>query len=608
MIKFGTILKEPITIDDRNLNSLYLAVAIVAIGGILFLCFYPCFYVFKMGAVVLLIIGTPYLRKGLRVQRYFKKLKELKVFNLLPFKVPVKKDNLYIGKGFMWDNRQTQMMQDLARDGIKTYLPENNDLGGRSVLHNVGSDVEEDLFLSVPGFTSHLSLIGETRVGKTRFLEVLLSQIIERGDSLIVMDPKGEDRLLNFCYSQAIESGREKDFIIFCPPFPQASKTYNPIADYVSVTDIADRIVALLPQGGESQAFTNFCHSIILAVAEGLDAIGEVITFDKIERYSFSPEAASDLLVKVIKTFLREKFKKEYPKEVEDPTPWIDHYYEVLRKAEEEMGEPAPRSKACENLIKFYRHPRENFMKMANELGPLLVMFNSGENRRLLSHIPSDINWQQMLDKDHKIIYFYLGSLIGLKTAYSIGQIALQDLISYIGRRYVYSTERNPVWLVVDEFHNLCYPGFVDLISKAGGAGLRVIISMQSLADLEANMRWNARAHAQQILDNTATKICMRVSDRYTADRFTSIMGRVEVGATSESVYVTPEVDDSKEVFDTSFRTTSRQMEVPLIRSNWINEIPKGHAFMYSGGQTYKVKFPLFPEPKRDFFKELNLR
>jgi len=95
--------------------------------------------------------------------------------------------------------------------------------------------------------------------------------------------------------------------------------------------------------------------------------------------------------------------------------------------------------------------------------------------------------------------------------------------------------------------------------------------------------------------------------DRYTADRFTSITGITSVETKTESAYVTPEVDDSQEVFDTSYRTTTAKKEIALIQPTWLNELPKGQAFMYHQGKAYKLKFPLFPEPERDFFKEHSL-
>lgn len=593
---------------DRDLGRWYFLIASLSLAGFFFLFLYAGPYIFKVASIILLAIGVTHLKRGIAIHRYYEGLKKLKTYDLSTDRVPAKKGYLFFGRGFMWDNRHTQMVRGLTQGSIKDYLGENEELGGRSILHGVGSQEEEDIFIPEIDFSSHLSLSGCTRVGKTRFLEVLLSQIIKKGDPLIVMDPKGEERFLNFCYNQAIKAGREKKFVIFCPPHAKVSCTYNPLSHYAALTDIADRIVALLPQGGDSQAFTNFCHSIILATVEGLDYVKISSTFENIEKYALMPEYANDLYRKVT-----EKWVEKTGGSAKTLAPQRELYKQkvfAIKDNLEKEGRPVPDMKVWLDLNAFAEHPRENFLKMSNELTPMFKLFNAGKNRRLLSTVPADIDWQRDLDIESKIIYFYLGSLIGAKSAYEIGKITLQDLIAYIGRRYVYTPEaqRHPVWLVVDEFHNLCYPGFVDLISKAGGAGLRVIISMQSLADLEANMKWNAKAHAQQILDNTGTKICMRAADRYTADRFTSITGTASVSTLTESRMVTPEMDDAAEPFDTRYHATTAEQEVPLLRSNWINELPKGHAFMYYQGKTYKLKLPLFPDPERDFFQDKRIR
>jgi len=595
---------------DRNTIILYFCSALIGIGGAIFVAITPLSLPLKVLAIPIFILGLLRLFQGVSLFHYLRQLKEMRLFSLSPSGFPYKNGEVYLGRGFRWDNRHAQQMYNLSRGDLEKYLAKNRELGGISVLHGIGAREEKDFFLPLSELVGHVALVGATRVGKTRGLEILLKQAIESGDPVIMIDPKGEERLLNFCYSQAISANREDDFMIFSPPYPQISKTYNPLENYASITDIADRVTALLPQGGDSQAFTNFCHSITLAVSEGMEMLGEVISLRDIERYALFQEHTGKLMVSCIKVFFKEKnisiagLKDKTTTEhsiipITEEQEYAGYYKQVVGKGYS--------NKTCEDLIRMYDHPRENFIKLSNQLGPLLSMLNAEEKSKLLSAIPSDIDWEQAVNKK-KIVYFYLGSLLGLKTANSIAQITLQDLISYIGRRYVYSSSRSPIWLFIDEFHNVCYPGFVDLISKAGGAGLRVVLVMQSIADLEANMGYNAKAHAQQILDNTNTKIFMRVTDAYTAMKFTDKVGETTITEYSEMTSSTPEVDDSMEFFDTSYRKTKRDKEVPLVRPDWINALPKGQAFVYSQGKTYKVRFPLLSEPERNFFTEKGLK
>src|SRR6202008_2628492 len=83
-----------------------------------------------------------------------------------------------------------------------------------------------------------------------------------------------------------------------------------------------------------------------------------------------------------------------------------------------------------------------------------------------------------------RIVYMFMGSMIVKETAYAIGMLALQDLLNFIGRAYAYEPTKTPIRLIVDEVGRLAFPGFVDLLSQAGGQGLMAVLAFQSVADL----------------------------------------------------------------------------------------------------------------------------
>jgi len=584
--------------NDKSVRSLYLFSALIGISGAFYISLSPLPYILKGMAVIFFFIGLFQFLKWHFLVSLSKGLTQLNIFQLSPSKFPGEAGEIYLGKGFNWDNRHVQEMYNLSKKDTKRFLARNEELGGKSVIHGVGAREERNIFIPEKEFVGHVALVGATRVGKTRALEMLMAQAIRRKEPVVVIDPKGEKRLQDFCYSQTIASGREKeDFVWFSLPYPRYSATYNPLSTYSAITDIPDRITALLPQAGTSKDFTDFCHGVVLAVAQGLNFLDRVITLSDIGRYALSLEYLGQLMTETIGKHLGENIENFGEVSMDNPEKSIKFYRNAVRGGMEI-------NESCEGLIDYYQHPREHFEKMAGGLRKLLSSLNAGENRKLLSAVPADIDWENLFEKRSKVAYFSLASLLGKETASAIAQITLQDLVSYVGRRYTYTSTRSPVWIFIDEFQNVCYPGFIDLISKAGGAGLRVVIAIQSIADLEANMGYNAKAAAQQILDNTNIKIFMRATDMDTPKKFTDKVGKTTIKEYSEMTSITPEVDDSQEVFDTSFRKSKRDKEVFLVRPEWINELPKGHAFVYSQGGTYKVRFPLLPEPERNFLKD----
>jgi hypothetical protein len=77
----------------------------------------------------------------------------------------------------------------------------------------------------------------------------------------------------------------------------------------------------------------------------------------------------------------------------------------------------------------------------------------------------------------------------------------------------------------MDEASNLLYMGVEDLFNKAGGAGVWLHAFTQSIADIEAEL---GPASARKILDNTNSKIFMRVNDPNTASYIAEYSGMVK--------------------------------------------------------------------------------
>ncbi|MFH1671815.1 MAG: TraM recognition domain-containing protein, partial [Pseudomonadota bacterium] len=102
------------------------------------------------------------------------------------------------------------------------------------------------------------------------------------------------------------------------------------------------------------------------------------------------------------------------------------------------------------------------------------------------------------------------------KTSHIVARVLISMIQSFIGRRYASGqTVSPPLSIYLDEASNLMYIGIEDLFNKAGGAGAWVHAFTQSISDLEAEI---GRPFARKILDNTNTKVFMRVNDPATAE------------------------------------------------------------------------------------------
>jgi hypothetical protein len=386
-------------------------------------------------------------------------------------------------------------------------------------------------------------------------------QAIQRGnEAVIFIDPKGDLNVLHRAYDAAVRTGREKDFLFFSLAFPHISCTYNPLHNFVLGMEIPDRLAGLLPGGGQSEPFKAFAWEVINVIAQAMLLAGERPLLSKIARYAKVNGTLEELLPKV-----------------------------------------PERTPEYEYLLALIKHPPDHYDKMVSSLKPLLSKLDTPDFRSLMSITSPELDWDRAI-RNRRIVYMFMGSMIVKETAYAIGMLALQDLLNFIGRAYAYEQSKTPVRLIVDEVGRLVFPGFVDLLSQAGGQGVMAVLAFQSVADLLSVL---GPAGAQQILDNTNTKLWFRATDHATAKAFADVAGQGPVLTKRESASYRPVLDGKHSprglAFDATFSQQSTEVIDNLVREDWLMKLPRGQAFLYASGYTYKTRFPLLPEPRHRF-------
>jgi type IV secretory pathway TraG/TraD family ATPase VirD4 len=279
----------------------------------------------------------------------------------------------------------------------------------------------------------------------------------------------------------------------------------------------------------------------------------------------------------------------------------IARYAKVNRSLEELLPRVPDHTPEYEYLQGLIKHPPDHYDKMVSSLKPMLSKLDTPDFRNLMSVTTPDLDWDRAI-RLKRIVYMFMGSMIVKETAYAIGMLALQDLLNFIGRAYAYEHAKTPIRLIVDEVGRLAFPGFIDLLSQAGGQGLMAVLAFQSVADLVSGL---GPAGAQQILDNTNTKLWFRATDHATAKTFADIAGQGPLLTRRESAAYRPVIPGkparNRLAFDATFAQQSTEVVENLVREDWLMKLPRGQAFLYASGQTYKTRFPLMPEPKHRF-------
>jgi hypothetical protein len=249
-----------------------------------------------------------------------------------------------------------------------------------------------------------------------------------------------------------------------------------------------------------------------------------------------------------------------------------------------------------------------------------------------------NFDWQQVIQNKH-IVYVGLDALSDSAVATAVGNAMLADLTALAGKLYKQqyltpsqsqadkqtqtkkekakptpSKEKLPatpitptstptptiINLHVDEASDIMGEEFVPLLNKSRGAGFRVTVYTQTIADIQAKLHSDAKA--KQVLGNLGTVIMLRVTDINTAETLLAQLPRVPIEDVTQlsSVNDTPTAEDG--VFFNSHNEDRISIkEMPMLNPNDLLSLPPGQAFaLLKGGKLFKLRFPILLDDRHN--------
>jgi conjugal transfer pilus assembly protein TraD len=481
-------------------------------------------------------------------------------------------------------------------EAIKRKLGDTAHFGAGHYLHGLGMQRvgEEDLFIDNRLLAQHTLIIGTTGSGKSRLMELLIIQAIERGEPVVVIDPKGDPdrRTQRRILETALRTGRIRDVRILDLTQPSRSIRYNPLGHFVYSKQLVSRIVASMPKEGESASFRDFAYKVVNAVVNAMHALNMKITPAKVYEYS-------DNVAELVRKFL----KARYSKWIED-VDRADIVRKLVPEYERLRDEGMIRGSAdLEELNKIVKHPQEHYQKMITNLFPLFAKICTGPDRALFSNEDPDeeeLAWDAV-DRRRMIVYVYLGSNADTERASAIGRMTLLDLQSYLGVKYAYGDpcDQIPINIFVDELHAVLTEEYLSIINQARGAGFRVTMGSQSFADLEHVL--HSRPAGKRVIANANVLIQLHVEEYEDGEVFAGRCGKRQVSIPHTSIGYEPAILKSGKHDVEDFRVTLNQgetmREVDLVPAWAVQELPVGHYFAKWGSIVYKGRFPFLPAP-----------
>ncbi len=500
----------------------------------------------------------------------------------------------WLGRGFPWTDIEATKLHTLMSMGVVRTL-------GKAAQHAEGSywvhglAPEQDIYSELANLVGHSLIVGSTRVGKTRLFDILIAQAIFRGETVIIIDPKGDHGLAQNARAACDASGEGDRFVYFHPAHPDRSACIDPLRNWNRKTELASRVAALIPSETGADPFTAFGWKVLNDITNGMIATGHRPNLVQLRRYvEGGPEG-----------LLQRALKVHFVANVRDwesrASSYIRKYKDRLLQAYvafyQEVAIHEAQSVDLDGLISTYEHNRDHFQKMVASLIPILSMLTSDPLQELLSpdfepgheRLVTDMS---KIIRGNKVVYIGLDSLADSTVGSAIGSIMLADLAAVAGDRYNYGIDTlTPVNLFIDEAAEVLNQPAIQLMNKGGGADFRVTIATQTFADLAS--RLGDENKARQVLANTNNKIALRVLDSETQKYIAEGMPQTKVR--SMALRYGHNVDTHiHDEYSASYQEQILEEEADLFPAAMLGELPPLHFIArLSGGRTLKGRIPI---------------
>jgi len=251
-------------------------------------------------------------------------------------------------------------------------------------------------------------------------------------------------------------------------------------------------------------------------------------------------------------------------------------------------------------------HNREHFQKMIASLIPILSMLTSGTLQTLLSPKPDDEHdAKKVADiasiiNEKKVLYIGLDSLADSIVGSAIGSIMLADLTAVASDRYNFfkkdptNKRMPPVNVFIDEAAEVVNDPTVQLLNKSRGAGFRVVVATQTLADLE--VRTGTSSGARQIIGNINNWLILRIIDAETQKYIAEALPKTAVKS-MDLAYRSASDSTDPLVFSTTYQESLKEKDIELFPAALLGILPNFHYFCrLADGTTWKGKLPILEQ------------
>lgn len=314
---------------------------------------------------------------------------------------------------------------------------------------------------------THFYVVGATGTGKTKFLEYLIKQDIEKGNGFGVIDPHGDliEDVKGFLILQYSPDDPEitDKIILIDPTDPNYTVTFNPLERIpgISEAELAGELVGALKTIWKDSWGARMEEMLI---------------------NSFIALSENDMTLAELPLLLTDYyFRESVVLNIRNPV--TRQYFKVFNS-----WTPKMRAFWAESTL--------------NKINAFLV---DDRIRYILSHPKSSFNMREAID-NQKIILIKLDKGKLKDSADLLGSLFMAKIqMAAFSRSDLPQNKRTPFYMYIDEFQSFASESFSVILSEARKYGLSLIMAHQSLAQIPEELR-------SLILGNTGIQVYFRLN------------------------------------------------------------------------------------------------
>lgn len=532
------------------------------------------------------------------------------------------KEMIWLGWGWEWQPSHTQRAYDISKRDKKDIYPpgwwlkyfggglDPHSAKGKAWIH--GMDEEKSITVTNQSFVGHTGIISTTGALKTSLFKLMVYQFALQGDCVIIIDPKGDKDLYAAGRDAAIALGDPDRFISFRPAFPSASVRLDGLKNWDRETQVASRVKQII-SASDDDNFINFCWTVTTNLVGSMKLVGRRPTIQSLLDHVQSLENPEHLCEEVLDVFLS-KHVPNFAALVGDRQRVAENTQRGGRSKGGLADRASPRLLALiqlfrelpvqdrlrpiSGLIAMLDSDRQWFGKMIVAMVPTLTKVAS--LGPLMSPDYDDVcdtrpiyDMKKIVD-GRKIFYVGIDALSDASVASAVSALVTADAAGYAGETYNYGDGKPPaVHLLMDEAGDALSEPMIQNLNKGRGAGLRIYLAMQTIADLISALANNPNL-AERVLGNINNFIIGATHDARTLEFIEERLGEVAILVQGRSQGSGQKTEDMGLEYSANRGVTLTEKEKFLIPRNLFMSLPDLHYFaILNRSEVRKGRIPI---------------